>query len=225
MRRERSSSPRSSRPSVANRFDAFLRGYFDHFAFQSITTDDFTGYLREHLLKTDENAARQVKLPLWLDEPGVPPGAPETKSDRFANVERAATDWSDGRTPAARLATAGWSTHEWLHFLQSLPLKLSAQRLAELDQAFGLTTRGNAEVLQQWLVIAVRNRYAPADARLESFLTTIGRRKFLMPLYSELVKTPEGIARAKVIYAKARPFYHPITADSVDKLLAKVNTQ
>ena len=38
-----------------------------------------------------------------------------------------------------------------------------------------------------------------------------------MPLYKELLKTPEGTARAKAIYAKARPFYHPIAAESVDK--------
>ena len=42
-----------------------------------------------------------------------------------------------------------------------------------------------------------------------------------MPLYAELMKTPEGAARAKDIYARARPFYHPITVESVDKLFAK----
>src|SRR5581483_6052697 len=31
-------------------FDAFLRGYFDHFAFQSITTEAFTAYLKANLL-------------------------------------------------------------------------------------------------------------------------------------------------------------------------------
>ena len=32
------------------RFDAFLKAYFDHFAFKSITTEEFLGYLRESLL-------------------------------------------------------------------------------------------------------------------------------------------------------------------------------
>ena len=40
-----------------------------------------------------------------------------------------------------------------------------------------------------------------------------------MPLYRELIKTPEGKARALAIYRKARPSYHPIAVDSVDKLL------
>ena len=67
--------------------------------------------------------------------------------------------------------------------------------------------------------MAIRNQYAPADARLESYLTTIGRRKLVLPLYRALLETPEGRQRAEAIYAKARPCYHPITVDSVDRLL------
>jgi hypothetical protein len=67
--------------------------------------------------------------------------------------------------------------------------------------------------------MAIRNHYSPADPRLEAFLTSIGRRKFLMPLYGELKKTAEGRTRAKAIYARARPFYHPIAVESVDRLL------
>src|SRR5436853_538907 len=32
-----------------DKFDAFLKGYFDHFAFKSLTTDDFKRYLRAEL--------------------------------------------------------------------------------------------------------------------------------------------------------------------------------
>jgi hypothetical protein len=102
-----------------------------------------------------------------------------------------------------------------------LPESIPPDRMAELDDAFGLTRRGNAEIAALWLQIAVRNRYRPAEPRLEAFLTSIGRRKFLMPLYRELIKTPEGKARAQAIYAKARPFYHPIAVESVDKLLGE----
>ena len=90
---------------------------------------------------------------------------------------------------------------------------------AALDAALDFTNRGNAEVAQQWLVISIRNHYTPADARLETFLTTIGRRKFLMPLYGELIKTPEGSRKAMAIFMKAKEFYHPIARESVSKLL------
>jgi aminopeptidase N len=202
-----------------DRFDAYLRGYFDRFAFKSITTADFVADLRARLLDGAGPAAKSLDLHAWLDEPGLPKDAPEPKSDRFARVEAAARDWAAGKTAATALPTADWSTQEWVHFLRSLPDRLPAERMAELDRAFGLTDRGNSEVAHQWLILAVRNHYTSADARLESFLTTIGRRKFLVPLYSELVKTPGGRDRARAIYARARPFYHPIARESVDKLL------
>lgn len=201
-------------------FDAYLRGYFDRNAFKSITTADFVKDLHANLLDRAEPAAKTIDLHAWLDKPGLPKDAVEPTSDRFTKVESAAGDWVAGKVPAETLPTADWSTFEWVHFLHSLPDKLPTDRLAELDRAFGLTNRGNAEVAHQWLLVAVRNRYAPADARLESFLTTIGRRKYLMPLYAELVKTEGGRAKARAIYAKARSFYHPIARESVDKLLA-----
>ncbi|MGE3821270.1 MAG: M1 family metallopeptidase [Isosphaeraceae bacterium] len=200
-------------------FDPFLKGYFDHFAFQSIKTEDFLAYLRANLLDKNPETARSIDLAAWIDKPGLPPGAATASSDRFGKVETAARNWASKSLKVKSLATGDWTTHEWLHFLRSLPGSLTTRQMAELDEAFGFTDRGNAEVANQWLILAVRHGYAPADARLESFLTTIGRRKFLIPLYAELLKTPAGEARARAIFAKARTFYHPIAEDSVARLL------
>ncbi len=91
--------------------------------------------------------------------------------------------------------------------------------MAELDRAFGLSKIGNAEIAHEWLLLAIRNHYEAADARLESYLISIGRRKLVLPLYRALFATPTGRARAEAIYAKARPGYHPITAESIDRLM------
>ncbi|MGH9721352.1 MAG: leukotriene A4 hydrolase C-terminal domain-containing protein, partial [Bryobacteraceae bacterium] len=106
-----------------------------------------------------------------------------------------------------------------LHLIESLPGDIGKQKMAELDRAYSFTRTGNYEVLSQWLVLAVRNNYEPAYPRLEEFLLTVGRRKYLKPLYEELVKTPEEKARAKAVYQKARPGYHPITAATIDGIL------
>jgi hypothetical protein len=162
------------------RFDAFLKQYFSHFAFQSITTGQFVAYLKQHLLQ-------------------------------------------DGRVPdeipAGEIPVHSWITHQTLRFLRALPEKLPASRMAELDRAFGFTRTGNSEILNQWLLMSIANQYAPAYPRLEQFLTSVGRRKFLKPLYEELVKTPEGSRRAERIYRKARPGYHPIAQAVIDKIL------
>lgn len=114
----------------------------------------------------------------------------------------------------------GGLDYEWLHFLKALPPDLGAEKMRALDRAFSFTESGNSEIIDEWLLMAVRNRYEPAYGRLEEFLVTVGRRKYVKPLYEELVKTPEGRARAAAIYKKARPGYHPITVRTVDGIVS-----
>ncbi|HSE97663.1 MAG TPA: M1 family metallopeptidase, partial [Blastocatellia bacterium] len=200
-------------------FDRFLRRYFDHFAFQSITTADFLNYLKKNLLDSNLQMTAKVPVDEWIFKPGIPASAPRPASDAFAKVERQADAWIKGEIAAAKLDTKSWTTHEWLHFLRRLPDSLDAARMAELDKTFRLTQTGNSEIAHQWLLIAIRNRYEAAYPRLEEYLTTIGRRKLIKPLYDELVKTPEGKERARVIYQKARPGYHPIAVTTIDEIV------
>jgi leukotriene-A4 hydrolase len=202
-----------------DRFDAFLKGYFAHFAFQSITTAQFAAYLDEHLLRGDPDKAAKAKVNEWLYRPGLPADAPNPTAAALEKVEAAAKAFAAGKQPAAGLPGKSWTAQEWLHFLTAVPQDLGRERMAELDAAFGLTTTGNAEILFQWLMLAVRNGYDPAFPRLDEFLTEQGRRKFLKPLYEELVKTPRGKERAMAVYRKARPTYHPVSVETVDAIL------
>lgn len=201
------------------RFDAFLKGYFDHFAFRSITTADFVAYLRAHLVGDGGGNVAALPLEEWIERPGLPAAAPKPASAALRRVARAAEEWSVGRTEEAARAFPAWTTQERLQFLRRLPPPLPPAKLAELDAAFSLSATGNSEVAFQFLLMALRAGYTGADARLEQFLTSIGRRKFIKPLYEELVKTDAGRARARAIYALARPGYHPIAVDTVDRIV------
>jgi len=206
-----------------DRFDAFLRAWFDGNAFQSRTTDDFQKFLEASLLQISNEAAvaGQIDLRKWFDGPGLPASAPLAKSDALVQAEFLARDWAAGKSTAANLPIRGWSFHETLHFLRSLPADISADRLAELDGAFGLTASGNSEIVSQWLLVAIRSGYHAADEKLRSFLVGMGRRKFLKPLYIELMKTDSGKAAARSIYAEARPRYHPIAQGTIDGIVGR----
>jgi len=201
------------------RFDEFLRAYFDHFAFQSITTADFVAYLKEHLLSRDSAKAAAVPLETWIEKPGLPEEAPRPRSAALEEAQRIAADWTAAKVPASELPFARWKTQQRLQFLRQLPSPLPLARMKELDAALGLTATGNNEVAFQWLLMSIRAGYAIADARLEDFLTSIGRRKYIKPLYEELSKTAAGRERALAIYGKARPGYHPIAVDTMDRIL------
>ena len=200
-------------------FDRFLRGYFDHFAFQSITTEQFLDYLRKNLLDKSPQLAARVPIDEWINKPGIPASAPKPTSPAFSRVEGEPQRWLRKEVPAAKIQAANWTTQEWLHFLKSLPQTLDRQKMEELDQAFHLTRSGNSEIAFQWLMMSIRNRYEAAYPRLDEFLTAIGRRKFIKPLYEELAKTPDGKERALAIYRRARPSYHPIAVASIDEVL------
>ena len=198
--------------------DAFLRGYFERHAFKSITTADFREDLQFHLFNT---GPADVSIPLdeWIEEPGIPAGAWEPSGRVFERVEEQAQAWLRGEKPAAAMRAGDWNTHEWRHLLNLLPPDVGAEKLAELDRAYRLTQTGNAEILCEWLRIAIANGYEPARPRLREFLTSQGRRKFLKPLYEEMAKTPEGKRQALAIYQQARPMYHPISTATIDQIL------
>ncbi len=200
------------------RFDAFLNKYFQAFAFKSTDTDRFLEYLRLELVIGDTLLAEKINTEGWIFTPGLPEGHPTPSSARFASVEQAMDSWKGG-VPAAQLQTQDWTSHEWLHFIRLLPEKLTQPQLAELDEAFNFTTSGNAELLAAWFQIAIRNNYAAADAALEDFLTQVGRRKFLVPIYKALAATPAGKKKAKAIYKLARPNYHAVSTGTLDEML------
>jgi leukotriene-A4 hydrolase len=202
-----------------DRLDRFLKGYFDHFAFRSITTAEFVAYLEQHLLQGDPAKAARANVEEWLHSPGLPADAPNPTAAALKRVEGSAAAYSAGRLKASELPGKDWGTHERLHFLSLLPADLGSKRMADLDAALTMTETGNSEVACQWLLLAVRHGYEPAYGRLERFLTEQGRRKFLKPLYEELVKTPAGRERARAIYRKARPTYHPVSVGTVDAIV------
>ena len=200
------------------RFDGFLRDYFDAFAFKSIDTDGFVRYLRQNLVAGDESLEDAFAIEAWTEQPGLPTGHAEVHSDAFQKVEAEISAWRQGK-PAGKLATEGWNTHQWLHFLRHLPEPMTAMQMAELDRAFTFTQTGNSELLNAWLLHAIANDYQPGYPALESFLTRMGRRKFLRPLYRKLVETEAGRKEALKIYRQARPTYHPLAVATIDGIV------
>ena len=197
------------------RWDQFLRAYFDKFAFQPMTNAIF----EEHLKAALPDVVQKVNINEWIHGPGIPANAPKPQSEAFARVEQQAKAFAEGGAVDA-IDAEKWSSHEKVHFIQSLPV-LSAERMADLDGRFHFSDSGNSEVLSAWLEKSIDARYKGAYPAIERFLTAQGRRKFLRPLYEKLAKTPEDLAFAKQIYAKARPTYHPVSQATIDEILGQ----
>jgi len=202
-------------------FDAFLRGYFDHFAFQSISTQQFADYAKANLLDKYPGKVTQAEFDAWLYEPGIPSTAPQLKSARFDAVDVARKTWLEASALPDKTLTSKWSTQEWVHFIEGMPEKLTPEQLSALDAAYHFTGTPNGEIAQRWYPLAVRSGYTQANAEAAKFIARVGRRKLIMPTYEALVKTPEGLKLAEETFAQARAGYHPITTGSVEAVIAK----
>lgn len=205
-------------------FDSFLKKYFTDNAFKVMTTEMFVTYLNEHLISKNELKPMEDIIRQWIYEEGLPEEKPVPLSGRFDSVNQVLKLWTGGAKikiifPDDGAGTDGWSTHQWLHFLRHLPEGLTVEQMKTLDEHLQFSESGNSEILAAWFSHVVRHEYEPGYSQLEQFLVNTGRRKFLMPLYSEMIKTEDGKKRALEIYKKARPNYHFVSTNSIDALL------
>src|SRR5690606_7000319 len=193
-----------------------------------MTTERFLEDIREHLVRGDAALEQQLMMDAWIYQPGMPSNWVPPVSDAFTPVDAAAAAFAAGG-PASAIPWSGWSTQERQRFLAWRPEGradgagwLSGAQLADLESTLNLREEGNAEVLFAWLQIAVQHRYEPAVPTLERFLTTMGRRKFVLPLFQSLWAEGDwGRPIARRIYAQARPGYHPVTTGSVDAIVGR----
>ncbi|WP_312144291.1 M1 family metallopeptidase [Brevundimonas sp.] len=210
-------------------FDGWLRGYFDRHAFQPMTDVGFLADIREHLIKGDVALEAQLQLENWIYKPGMPSNWVPPVSDAFVPVDRAAWAFSANGGKASDIPWGQWNTQQRQRFLAWRPPVgdgsgrwLTTAQLADLEKTLNLANEGNAELTFAWLQIALAHRYEPAVATADRFLTSQGRRKFVLPLFQTLWGEGDwGRPIATRIYAKARPLYHPVTSGSVDQLVGR----
>src|SRR5690606_16457943 len=164
-----------------------------------VTTEIFIEYLNQELLNRNEDWKENIDIERWVYQPGLPDNCPQIKSDRFEKVEEQLKEWKEGK-PAKKLVTNNWSTYEWVHFLRNLPEIMNPDQLKDLDDAFGFTKSGNAEIQTAWFVKAIPNNYLKAKPAVEECLIEVDRRKFLTPIYKDHLDADHTNSAAREIY-------------------------
>lgn len=199
-------------------FDVFLKQYFDTHAFQSRTTEQFLADVNSKLLKGDTAKANAIRIHEWVYGTGLPSNVAPTHPENFKAIDSLLAAWSQtgNATGFSKLVV---NTNEKLYFISHLPENTDAAKMAVLDKEFRFTQSGNAEIQCAWYVLGIRYKYTPVNEPLKKFLSSVGRRKFLTPLYKELIKTPEGKVRALAIFESAKAGYHPLAVQSIGDLL------
>jgi aminopeptidase N len=196
------------------KWDLFLKKYFQENAFQVMDTERFLEHLKVSF--KSERLDEKINIDAWVYGPGLPANIPVVKSDRMDRVASIADEWT--KTQSLKNVTwEAWSYQEKVFFLTNIKVT-NANQLAALDNAYKISLTGNNEVLFAWLMLAIPSYYETAYDELDKFLVTVGRRKFVAPLYESLIQSGQKDL-AKKIYEKARPGYHAVTIETVDKMM------
>jgi len=204
-------------------FDDFLRRRFARRALQPTDTDAFEAEATADLLAphagATSGAMSAVTLASWIHDRGLPGGVSPAVSARATELESLATSYA---TTGAALSTTRWQTLDWVIFLRALPADLTRERLLAIDRDGLLAAATNAEIAMYWLPLVVR-----ADARelapaVEGFLLRVGRRRMVTPIYEAMVARGEPWrALARQTFEQARSLYHPVTRDTIAKIVGR----
>ncbi len=196
-------------------FERFIRRYIERFRFQSITTEEFLAFLEEEL----PGAAAAVGAQEWLYETGLPKNAPAFRSATLERLEAGGGRVGrrraprSGPTPRAGRPRTCWST------CRTCRGRCRPPTAPGLDGTLSLTGRGNYEILVEWLAIATASDYEPVFPRVREVLTTVGRMKYLRPLYGALGTSARTRALGRAIFEDAKDGYHPLSRRVVESVM------
>ncbi|MFC4476532.1 hydrolase/aminopeptidase [Flavobacterium chungangensis] len=199
------------------KFDPFIKNYFDSHAFQSITTEDFVKYINENLIKGDKALADKIQLDNWIYKPGIPSNILPVSSTDFDAIDAIQKSWRE--TGVAGLSKKITTTAEKQHFIDHLPTDITAKEMEAIDKEFNFTKGGNFIIKRQWFVQAIRHQYKAANPAIEQFLIGSSRTGSITMLYKEMIKTPEGKIWAKQVFDKAKSGYHATTIQDAEGVL------
>ena len=129
---------------------------------------------------------------------------------------------STRRRDVLTLDTTHFTAHHWVHLLRRLRSmgQLSVNDMEMIDARFHLSESKNSEVAFEWFMLGLKCQYTVVLPYMEQFLLTVGRRKFVLPLYEQILKTQDnGLEMASDMFYRASSGYHSVTRKSVTELL------
>jgi leukotriene-A4 hydrolase len=186
-------------------FDAWLRGWFDRHAFQSVDSRTFETEIQQLDTKVDIKA--------WLYQGGIPAGAVPASSARAAQLTKLATS-------GAEVDATAWSTIDWVLYLGALPEQVGVERLKALDARYALTATTNAEIAMHWLPLVVKADMRELAPAVEAFLMKVGRIRMVRPLYTAMMAGGDFWRElAKTTFERAKPKYHPLTRAAIVRVM------
>ena len=199
------------------KFDQFMKKYFNEYAFKTLTTQDFESFLNRNLLLPNKV---EFNTKQWLYNPGLPSNCIKLNPPRFKKMQQLASDFYNGiKGLNSNLKRQDFLTQEWQVFIRALPAQIDTSLLIEIDQQLEFKSCGNSEIMTEWYVLAIKNNYKGVREDMYKFLTKVGRRKYIEPIYNALVQKEEDREWAIKTFEVAKSNYHYVSSNTIASIL------
>jgi len=222
------------------KFDVFLKSYFETFQFKTVDTKQFIRFLDEHLLAKEKGV---FDYDAWIYNEGLPTNCLQLHSTRLDEMQKLADNFTHGKVSFApkvtytykkvgkrrkkikRVEQIKYQDHivqEWQTFIRRLPRNLPLAKMKEIDRYLRFSFSGNSELLTEWFILSANNCYAQTNKhQIALFLTKVGRRKYLMPIYEALLLNRSTRNFAIQTFQGAKENYHAVSRKSIEALLVE----
>jgi len=197
-------------------FDGFIQKYISGYAFQSLTTEGFVGFLQEHLPK----ALEMVDVENWLYQPGFPDCVHPLDSELYDEVEVFIAAYEKGEMPTKE-QVSDWIFHQVFLFIQMLPEKISVEDCREFESLFGFKGSPRYAFLYDFYSLCIRSGYRDVMPDVEHFLATIGVSSRIVKVYRALAETDWSKTQARALFERFQGRYHSIARDNIDRALVE----
>lgn len=139
-----------------------------------------------------------------------PPPPPSSSAGRPSDACRKSFEPSPGDVESL-------SGNQKLVFLDQVEqdARLSAERARLMGRAYDFVSSKNVEIKTSYYIVALKAGDTTCAQGAADLLGTVGRMKFVRPLFRALNKVDRGLALDT--FAKNSEFYHPICRGMVQK--------
>ncbi|KAI6657704.1 hypothetical protein LOD99_449 [Oopsacas minuta] len=212
-------------------FDPFIKAYIDKFKGDGlITTDLFKKFFLEFFSEeVGTGCFSSLDWDNWFYSPGMP--APSIIPSCFdSSLQQPCIELSNRwiNISADELATLDSSfelysslsplqKRDLLSLLLRADIPLPITHLIKMKTLYNMEDSKNAEIKFKWLSLCLRSNWEEMYVQVASFLTEVGRMKFVRPLYRNLYKAENGRDIALKLFKQHKHIYHNICATMVAK--------
>ncbi|MFT6442716.1 MAG: aminopeptidase N [Crocinitomicaceae bacterium] len=204
------------------KFDAFLKGYFNAYAFKTITTEDFVSYLNKELLEPNSVAFNTNE---WIYETGLPENCVTLTSDRLDKMKTLSNRVNEGGNiftgSFANSKRGDFTSQEWQTFIRGLDESIPNEMMNKIDAQFKFSTEGNPALKSDWFYLAIKSGNKKLRPEAAAYLNKIGRRWYIESIYQACKDSedPDDLAWGKTVFAEAQKNYHFVSKSTIQEIL------